>query len=161
MLSDAIDNIDRKIIGVLVKYGRVSFRELGTQVNLSPNATAERVARLQERGIITGFKANVSMEAMGFGLHAFVDVKLQPGASMEAFERALQNIDVVLDAVSLTGAFDARLRVACKDTTQLGQLIELLRSVAGVQETSSTVICRSLDVTRRLDRLGKTSHVST
>lgn len=146
MRSFAIDDIDRKILGVLLTYGRKSFRELGAQVNLSPNSTAERVARLQKRGVITGFKANVSMEAMGFGLHAFVDVKLQPGASTEAFEQTLQNIDVVHEAVSLTGSFDARLRVACRDTTHLGQLIELLRSVAGVQETSSTVICRSLDV---------------
>lgn len=160
MRSSVIDDIDRKILGVLLAYGRTSFRELGAQVNLSPNAAAERVARLQERGIITGFKADVSMESLGFGLHAFVDVKLQPGASMEAFEQALQNIDVVRDAVSLTGSFDARLRVACRDTTHLGQLIELLRSIAGVQETSSAVICRPLDVTGRVGCLGKTSHIS-
>jgi Lrp/AsnC family leucine-responsive transcriptional regulator len=159
--STAIDDIDRKILGVLLTNGRKSFRELGAQINLSPNATAERVARLQERGIIIGFRAQVSMEAMGFSLHAFVDVKLQPGASMEAFEQALHKIDMVRDGVSLTGSFDARLRVACRDTTHLGQLIELLRSVAGVQETSSTVICRSLDVTGRVSHVGKASRRST
>lgn len=160
MRNSAIDDIDRKILGVLLTYGRKSFRELGAQVNLSPNATAERVARLQERGIISGFQANVSMEALGFGLQVFVDVKLRPGTSMEAFEQAIQSIDVVHDAVSLTGSFDARLRVACRDTTHLGQVIELLRSVAGVQETSSTVICRSLDVTGRVGIVGKASHIS-
>ncbi|MBD8879549.1 Lrp/AsnC family transcriptional regulator [Rhodanobacter sp. 7MK24] len=160
MRNHAIDGIDRKILSVLLTHGRTSFRELGVQVNLSPNATAERVARLQQRGIITGFQANVSMEAMGFGLHAFVDVKLQPGASMEAFEQVLQSIDVVHDAVSLTGSFDARLRVACRDTAHLGELIESLRSVAGVQETSSTVICRPLDVTSRVGKVGKASRTS-
>ncbi|MBD8871821.1 Lrp/AsnC family transcriptional regulator [Rhodanobacter sp. DHB23] len=157
MRNHAIDGIDRKILGVLQADGRASFRELGAQVNLSPNATAERVARLQERGIITGFQANVSMEAMGFGLQVFIDVKLQPGASMEAFEQVLQSIDVVHDAVSLTGSFDARLRVACRDTAHLGELVELLRSGAGVQETSSSVICRSLDVTGRVGMAGKTA----
>lgn len=161
MSSAAIDDIDRRILGVLLTYGRKSFRELGEQIHLSPNATAERVARLQERGIIIGFRAQVSMEAMGFGLHAFVDVKLQPGANIEAFEQALHNIDVVQDAVSLTGSFDARLRVACRDTAHLGQLIELLRSVLGVQETSSTVICRSLDLTGRIGRAVTASHMST
>ena len=157
MRNYAIDGIDSKILGVLQAHGRTSFRELGAQVNLSPNATAERVARLQERGIITGFQANVSTEAMGFGLQVFVDVKLQPGASMEAFEQVLQSIDAVHDAVSLTGSFDARLRVACRDTAHLGELVELLRSVAGVQETSSSVICRSLDV---MGRVGKPSRIS-
>lgn len=161
MRSTAIDDIDRRILGVLLTYGRTSFRELGEQINLSPNATAERVARLQERGIITGFRAQVSMEAMGFGLHAFVDVKLQPSTSMAVFEQALHNIDTVQDAVSLTGSFDARLRVACRDTAHLGQLIELLRSTAGVQETSCTVICGSLDVNGRVGRVGKASRKST
>lgn len=155
-----IDDIDRRILGVLMTYGRKSFREISEQIHLSPNATAERVARLQERGIITGFRAQVSMEAMGFCLHAFVDVKLQPRANIEAFEQALHKIDVVQDAVSLTGSFDARLRVACRDTAHLGQLIELLRSVPGVQETSSTVICRYLDLTGQIGGGGKASHIS-
>lgn len=85
---------------------------------------------------------------MGFGLQAFIDLKLQPGASMDTFEKALSRIDAVQDAASVTGLFDVRLRVACKDPAHLGQLIEKLRSAAGVQETSSTVICRSLQLTR-------------
>ncbi|MDR3447500.1 Lrp/AsnC family transcriptional regulator [Dyella sp.] len=143
-----MDDIDRRIVGALRVQGRISFRELGRLANLSPNATAERVARLQERGVITGFTAQISPEAIGLALQAFIDLKLKPGASMDAFERALSRIDAVEDAASVTGLFDVRLRVACKDPAHLGQLIELLRSVTGVQETSSTVICRSLQLTR-------------
>lgn len=148
MKAVMVDDIDRRILGALRTQGRMSFRELGQLANLSPNATAERVARLQERGIITGFAARISPEAMGFALQAFIDLKLQPGASMAAFEKALSRIDAVEDAASVTGLFDVRLRVACKDPAHLGQLIEQLRSVAGVQETSSTVICRSLQLSR-------------
>jgi Lrp/AsnC family transcriptional regulator, leucine-responsive regulatory protein len=147
MKSPAIDDIDRKILGALRARGRMSFRELGSLANLSPNATAERVERLQQRGIITGFTAQISPEAMGLGLQAYIDLKLQPGVSMENVEKALWRIEAVQEAASLTGLFDVRLRVACKDPAHLGQLIEQLRSVTGVQETSSTVICRSLQVT--------------
>jgi Lrp/AsnC family transcriptional regulator, leucine-responsive regulatory protein len=144
----AIDELDRRILSALQAQGRMSFRDLGSLVNLSPNATAERVARLQERGVITGFTARLSPEAMGFGFQAFIDLKLRPGVSMETFEQALCHIDVVQEAASLTGEFDVRLRVACKDPVHLGQLVEQLRSVTGVQETNSTVICRALNVTR-------------
>lgn len=147
MQSAALDDIDRKILGTLRAQGRISFRELGSLANLSPNATAERVARLQQRGIITGFTAQISPEAMGLALQAYIDLKLQPGVSMETFEKALCHITAVQEAASLTGLFDVRLRVACKDPVHLGQLIEQLRSVKGVQETSSTVICRSLHIT--------------
>jgi Lrp/AsnC family transcriptional regulator, leucine-responsive regulatory protein len=149
MRNTTIDDIDRKILGVLRTQGRISFRELGSLVNLSANATAERVTRMQQRGIITGFNAQMSPEAMGLGLQAFIDLKLQSGASMEVFEKALSHIDAVQDAASLTGPFDVRLRVACKDTAHFGQLIEQLRSVSGVQETSSTVICRPLRIAGR------------
>ncbi|HUA80187.1 MAG TPA: Lrp/AsnC family transcriptional regulator [Dyella sp.] len=149
MKSAVVDDIDRKILGALRTQGRISFRELGVLASLSPNATAERVARLRERGVITGFTAQISPEAMGLALQAFIDLKLLPGASMETFEKALCRIDAVQDAASVTGLFDVRLRVACKDPEHLGQLIEKLRSVAGVQETSSTVICRSLHLTTR------------
>ncbi|MEO9214347.1 MAG: Lrp/AsnC family transcriptional regulator [Rhodanobacter sp.] len=101
----------------------------------------------QERGIITVFQANGSLEAMGFGLHVFADVKLQPGASMKSFKQALQNIDVVRDAMSLTGSFDTRLRVTSTHRTHLGQLIESLPSVAAVPKARIAIICRSLDET--------------
>jgi DNA-binding Lrp family transcriptional regulator len=65
---------------------------------------------------------------------------------MESFETALRKVQGVREATVLTGAFDARLRVDCADPAHLGFLIEELRTRTGVQETSSTVICRSLNI---------------
>jgi Lrp/AsnC family leucine-responsive transcriptional regulator len=146
MRNDTLDEIDRKILGILEVDGRISFRDLGLVVNLSSNATAERVERMRQRGVITGFSARISTDALGLPLHAFVDLKLQPGTSMEAFEEALSSIELVREAMSLTGAFDVRIRVACKDTPHLGQIIEQLRAVPGIQETNSSMICRPLKI---------------
>ena len=65
---------------------------------------------------------------------------------MEAFEKALRKVKGVREATVLTGAFDARLRVDRVDPFHLGLLIEELRTKTGVEETSSTVICRSLEI---------------
>jgi Lrp/AsnC family leucine-responsive transcriptional regulator len=61
-----IDEIDRKIIRSLVSEGRISFRDLGERVHLSPNATAERVRRMQSSGVIRGFGAMVNWSHLGY-----------------------------------------------------------------------------------------------
>jgi Lrp/AsnC family transcriptional regulator, leucine-responsive regulatory protein len=142
--NNVIDERDRIILSALVKDGRASFKELGAKIALSPNAAAERVNRLLAAGVIRGFSATVDPGALGFGLQAFIDVKLQQGVSMETFEKALRKVPGVREATVLTGGFDARVRADCVDPTHLAHLIEELRTKAGVQETSSTVICRSL-----------------
>ena len=102
--------------------------------------------RLQSLGVIKGFSIEIEPSSLGLNLQAFIDVKLQRGTTMDTFERTLAQIAGVEEAVSLTGAFDVRLRVVCKDPNQLGELIERLRAQAGVQETSATVIVRRLNL---------------
>ncbi len=142
--SIALDDRDRAILRELSRYGRLSFRDLAKIAHLSANATAERVRRLQSLGVLVGFSAKISPAALGLGLNAYVDVKLQKGLSMEGFEKALSKVAGVREAMSITGTFDVRLRVVCRDTTQLGRLIEQVRVQTGVQETTTTVICRDL-----------------
>jgi Lrp/AsnC family leucine-responsive transcriptional regulator len=146
-----IDEIDRRIIGFLGSQGRLSFRDLGAHVHLSPNATAERVRRLQSTGVIRGFHAEIDYTKLGLSLHAYVDVRLRPGTSAQSFESVAMKLPGVVSAAILTGALDFRLRVACKGQSELVQLIETLRSRAGVQETNTTVILRELVRSRLLD----------
>jgi len=146
--NSVLDSCDRRILSALGDNSRISYRKLAKIANLSPNATAERVHRLQAVGVILGFSTEISPAALGLGLQAFIDVKLQHGTSMEIFERALRKMPGVREATSVTGSFDVRLRVDCKDPTQLGALIEQLRRQMGVQETSSIVICRDLQINR-------------
>jgi Lrp/AsnC family leucine-responsive transcriptional regulator len=144
--SYALDDRDRRILTALSRNARMSYRDLARVANLSANATAERIQRLQTAGVIRGFSADISAAALGLSLSAYVDVKLRPGTSMEAFEGALVKIEGIRDAASLTGTFDARLLVNVENPARLGELIEMLRKSAGVMETSSTVICRPLKI---------------
>jgi Lrp/AsnC family transcriptional regulator, leucine-responsive regulatory protein len=140
-----IDEIDRKIVSALAANGRLSFRDLGQRIHLSPNATAERVRRLQAVKVIQGFHAAVDHAQLGYGLQAYIDVRLQAGTSAQSFETAAMKISGVVSAAILTGAFDFRVRVACRDQADLMRLVEALRSRVGVQETNSTVICRETE----------------
>jgi len=74
-----IDETDRRIIGELVEDGRLSLAELGRRVSLSPPAVAERVKRLEQTGVITGYHAEVDLSKLGYLLTAIVRVRPSPG----------------------------------------------------------------------------------
>ena len=126
-----IDEIDRKIIRSLLNDGRISFRDLGERIHLSPNATAERVHRLESRGVIRGFQVLLDPALLGLTLEAYIDVKLPRGTSAHDFETAAMKLPGVTSMAVLTGLFDIRLRVACRHQTELMHLIEALRTRAG------------------------------
>jgi Lrp/AsnC family leucine-responsive transcriptional regulator len=138
--NSEIDGIDREIIRQLLAHARISFRDLGVKVHLSPNATAERVRRLVESGIIGGFHAEIDRTKLGQTLQAYIDIKLNPVTSAQTFQTTALRLPGVLSMTSMTGALDFRLRVACKDQSDLVNLIETLRSKAGVQETNTSII---------------------
>jgi len=146
-----MDDFDRKIIGELTIDGRISFRDLGRRIHLSPNAAAERVRRLQQAGVIRGFRALFDRARLGFAVEAYIDVKMQPSTTARSFEASVRRIPGIVSAAILTGEFDFRMRVACKDQSDLVRVIEALRSEAGVQETSSALICREIEVNNTQD----------
>src|SRR5277367_3817423 len=138
--SSAIDAIDRKILRVLQRQARLTFRDLGAQVHLSSNATAERVRRLQRLGIIRGYHANIDHGKLGFSLRAYVDIRLKPGVDAKDFEAAAKKLPGVESLAILRGAMDLRVRVSCHDQAELARLIAQLRSQAGAQETNTSLI---------------------
>lgn len=145
-----MDEFDRKIIGELGADGRMSFRELGKRIHLSPNATAERVRRLQQAGVIRGFRIDIDPVRLGLAVEAYIDVKMHRRTTAQSFEASIRKIPGIVSGAILTGDFDFRLRVACKDQTDLVRVIETLRIQAGVQETRSALICRETRINNML-----------
>jgi Lrp/AsnC family transcriptional regulator, leucine-responsive regulatory protein len=143
----AIDEVDRVILGELVRNGRASYRELGALAGLSANAAADRVRRLQRRGVITGFTATLDPSAAGRSLHALVDVRLGPERESDDFAADVAGIDQVVDAVHVTGRFDYHLRLACRDALELDELLRTFRRRLGVVETETRIVLRT-DVRR-------------
>lgn len=143
-LNEAIDNIDRVILGELQRDGRLSFRDLGERVGLSANATAERVRRLMSAGVIRGVHAQVDPAALGQSLFAYIDIKTGAHTGPDQLGTLLAEFPEVRRAVWTTGNFDFTLEVACKDQDNLVHLIEALRKRAGIQETYTRLICREL-----------------
>lgn len=144
--KSALDKIDRDIVDMLRRDARLSYRELGEKVFLSANSVAERVRRLVQNQVLQGFSAKVDLAALGLPLQALVDVKMARDTSATRFEEAIAAIPGIQEATLMTGSYDYMLRVACRDQADLVRLMEALRDRAGVQDTTSRVILRQVDV---------------
>ena len=139
-----MDPTDRTIVMALQADARISFRDLAAMANLSPNATAERVRRLERQGILRGYTAIVDEAAAGRTLSALVDVRLKPGTPPERFEPIIRKLDVVVDCAHVSGNFDYAMRVAVADAGELDKLIRLLKAKAEVVETATRLVMRTV-----------------
>lgn len=141
-----MDKIDRDILSLLAKDGRLSFRELGEAVHLSANAVAERFRRLQAHGVIRHIRATLDPVALGRTLEAQIEVKLNAEQAALEFENALRHLPQVVAATLMTGSYDYAVRVACSDRQELMQITETLRKHAGVRETYTRLILREVEL---------------
>ena len=139
----ALDPTDSEILRLLREDGRISWRDLGAAVGLSANAAADRVRRLRQSGVITGFVALVDPAAGGRHLEALVGVTLKRGTDSDAFAVVVSRLEPVIEILHLSGAPDYQLRVACRDTAELDRLLRHLKREGGVSETDTRVVLRS------------------
>jgi Lrp/AsnC family leucine-responsive transcriptional regulator len=136
-----MDDIDRKILELLSTRGRTSWTELAGVLGLSGPAAAERVRRLEDRGIITGYAALVDPSAVGCDLLAYIDVGLGRPEQRAEFQEWARSCPLVRECHGIAGDFDFRLKVWCGGVLELERFIsEELRPTLGLGRTSTTVV---------------------
>jgi Lrp/AsnC family leucine-responsive transcriptional regulator len=138
------DEIDSVIVRSLTENARMSFRELGERVHLSPNAARDRVRGLVTRGVITGFHAHVDPGRIDRRLHAVVDVRLRSPDHAGAFERLVHAEPCVADVFHMAGRSDYLVKVTCSDPTELDDFIRSLKQRGGVRDTETRLILRTV-----------------
>ena len=118
---DALDKLDRAILRRLQDNGRETYDVIGEQVGLSPSAVLRRVKRLEDSGVIHRYVALVQPEAVGLGLTAYLNVRLEKHTEshkrnpMDLFRASVQTWPEVVECASLTGEMDYLLRVVVAD----------------------------------------------
>jgi Lrp/AsnC family leucine-responsive transcriptional regulator len=140
-----MDSIDRDILRALEHDGRMRWGELGAQVHLSPNAVAERVRRLQRAGIIAGFSVRRDWATQGQPIHAYIDLKLVPGADHVAFEAELGFHETITEAHHVTGRYDYLLSGHFSDLQAVDTLLGDLKRDGLVAESETRFVLRSVD----------------
>ena len=142
-----MDHIDRDILHCLEQDGRMRWGELAARVHLSPNAVAERVRRLQRSGIIAGFSVRRDWATLGQPIHAYIDIKLVPGAHHAVFEAELGLHEEIGEAHHVTGRYDYLLAGHFADLQAVDKLLTDLKRDGLVAETETHFVLRSIDST--------------
>ncbi|WP_433187228.1 Lrp/AsnC family transcriptional regulator [Actinoallomurus sp. CA-150999] len=113
----ALDALDREILFHLRQDGRLTNVELAKRVGLTPPPCLRRVKRLEETGVITGYRAVIDPEAVGRGLEVFIDVEIYANdlKTVEAFEATVAAYEEVVEFRRMFGRPDYLIRVAVAD----------------------------------------------
>jgi len=148
-----LDSMDRRILTVLQKSGRISNAELSDQVNLSPSACHRRVQRLEKEGYIRNYVAMVDPRRIGLPTMVFVEITLSGQADelLEAFEREVARVPEVLECHLMAGSADYILKVVARDTDDFARIHrQKLARLPGVQGMQSSFALRTVFKTTAL-----------
>lgn len=135
-----MDSIDRNILVALQHDGAAGLAELAKVAGLSVSATAERVKRLEERGTIRGWRADLDSAAVGCPLLAWVFVALRAGAQGQAFRESVLPLEQVLECHAISGAWSHMLKLRAAGLSELEAFVtDAIRCQPGVERTETVV----------------------
>ena len=139
-----IDQTSRVILDTLQSDARISNAELGRRVGLAPSAVLERIRKLEERGAVRGYNANIDPAAVDLGLLAFVLVRADERGGAPRTEAALVAIPEVQEVHHVAGEDCFMLKVRARDTTALNDLLaNQIGALESVRSTKTTIVLRT------------------
>lgn len=139
VLKQEFDHYDHRILTELQKDARISMAELGRRVHMSQPAVTERVRKLEETGVITGYRAVVDPEALGYQIRAVVRIGGQ-APSFERVTRLISESPEIITAYNVTGEDSWVMEIAVANVRHLDEVVTKFNNVAA--ETSTSIILR-------------------
>lgn len=142
-----LDASDRAILQQLQRDGRMSIAELARAIDLSPSATAERVRRLTDEGVITGYTATIDPQALGYAITAFVRLAY-PSGNYKPFDDVVATTPEIVEAHHVTGVDCFIIKVLARSMRDLERITGRLATLGGITTSvvySSPVPGRDLD----------------
>jgi DNA-binding Lrp family transcriptional regulator len=138
-----LDDIDRAILAILGKKGRISNADLAAEVGLAPSTCLGRVRNLVESGVIRSFAAEIEPEALGLNLQALISVTLRAGAraNLATFMKQMQEHPQVIQVFFLGGSEDFIVHVAVPDSDAVREFVlDQLSNNASVANTRTNIV---------------------
>ena len=149
-----LDRIDRHILRILQREGRISFTELGERVGLSTTPCTERVRRLERDGVIEGYHARLNPQQLGANLLVFVQISLayKSGDIFEEFRRAALKLPNVLECHLMSGDFDYLIKARIPEMASYRKLLgSSLLTLPHVRESKSYIVMEEIKETLALE----------
>ncbi|MEZ4301801.1 MAG: Lrp/AsnC family transcriptional regulator [Polyangiaceae bacterium] len=146
-----MDAVDHRLVQLLQADGRATQLELAREVGLSQPAVAERIRKLEERGVLLGYTARVDAGALGKDITAFIGVTIEHPRYFDGFARKVLELSDVLECHRVAGEDSYLLKVKTTNTRALDDLlVETLRTIPGVTQTQTTIVLASIKEETRI-----------
>ncbi|MEO0827867.1 MAG: Lrp/AsnC family transcriptional regulator [Cyanobacteria bacterium J06642_9] len=146
-----MDGLDLKVLQQLMHQARMTWSELASVLGLSAPAAADRVRRLEDKGVIQGYATVVDPVSLGYTLTAFVSVTLEHPQHRAAFIAKVEALPEIQACHHITGDDDYLLKVRAQSTQDLERIIsDELKSLSGVQRTRTAIALSTLKETTAL-----------
>ncbi len=118
-----VDQLDNRIIAILKKNGRASYAEIGREIGLSSSSVRERMQRLTDTGVITGFSVELNQSLLGNNLNAFILIKLFPN-KLRQFISIVNNYEGVESSYRITGSQNLLMKIVLRDHLHLQEFLD-------------------------------------
>ena len=135
-----MESTDEQIIGLLSRDGRMSYTDLGKATGLSTSAAQQRVRRLEQRGVIQGYKAVIDPEALGKLLTGFVSVRLRDDAGEDDLPERIADLPEVASCYSMAGLASYLLKVQVESPADLERVLKEIRHRVPVATETQLVL---------------------
>ncbi|MCW2607767.1 MAG: lrp4 [Frankiales bacterium] len=138
------DPVDERILRLLVRNARASWREVGDEVGLSANAVAQRVKRLELDGWVRGYTAQLDPALDGAQTSAVVLLTTATHVANSEIEQRMAALPAVVEVLDLAGAVDYQVRVRVAGPAELYDVVNALRALPGVTGIETRPVLREV-----------------
>lgn len=138
------DDLDERLVTLLLADSRRSFADLGVAVGLSASAVKRRVDRLRADGVITAFTLRLDPAALGWTVEGYVELHCRPSTSPATIRRAVEGLAEVVDASTVSGDADAIVRIVARDMRHFEEVLEQIGAEGFVERTKSVLVLSPL-----------------
>jgi Lrp/AsnC family leucine-responsive transcriptional regulator len=145
-----LDDIDLKILDILQRAGRTRRNDLAESVGLSLPSVSERLRKLEEANVITGYHARVDHKRMGNDITAFIVVTVDSSRHYSAFLDHAQGLDEIMECHAITGDGTHLLKVRTCNTASLEKLLAKIQAWSGVVHTRTQLVLSTAKETSRI-----------
>jgi DNA-binding Lrp family transcriptional regulator len=139
MTTPSIDRLDARLIATLRSAPRVGLLEVARRLGVARGTVQARLAKLEARGVITGYGPEVDPAAMGYAISAFLFIELAQGQLAEAVA-AMEAVAELLEADAVSGPQDLICRVVAHDTEHLQEIVNELLATPAIRRCTSYIV---------------------
>ncbi len=144
MARPALDDVDDRIVALLLNDGRRSASEIGRLVGLSPAASKRRIDRLEQIGVISGYRAVVDHTMLGSSIEAFIELRFAAATQVGEIDQAVAELPELVESFTIAGDPDALVRVRATDLDHLKRIIDRIRRGGRVTGTKTLIVLGSV-----------------